>query len=134
MLEKFGEIYLDLSKAREVRVEELAGGDGVFVQIVWASGDFDRYRGETAKALRSFLNSTNFDPDPVPKIDQDSLIELLETSAPTFRRWRAALGFQAKRYYLDSEKSAFLDLKNRLEDKEGFEEAVKAVIAYHFSD
>jgi hypothetical protein len=133
MIEKFGDEYLDLSKARQVTVED-RGDDAIFVKIVWDSGDFDRFKGETAKAIQSWLNPKDFNPDPVAQINQDSLIELLEISAPTFRRWRAALGFRVKRYYSDSEKAAFLDLKNRLEDKEGFDEAVSAVIAYHFSD
>ncbi|MCT7955705.1 hypothetical protein [Laspinema palackyanum] len=132
MIEKFGDEYLDLSKARQITVED-RGYDTIFAQIAWDGGDFDRFKGETAKAIQSWLNPKDFDPDPVAQINQNSLIELLEISTQTFRRWHAALGFRVKRYYSDSEKAAFLDLKNRLEDTEGFDEAVNAVIAYHFS-
>lgn len=127
MLEKFGDEYLDLSKARQVTVED-RGDDAIFVQIVWDSGDFDRFRGETAKAIQSWLNPKDFDPDPGTQIDQDSLVKLLDVSLRTFQRWRSALGFRVKRYYSTHEKNVFFDLKRRLEDKQGFESAIADII------
>lgn len=63
------------------------------------------------------------------RFSQDSLVESLNVSLRTFQRWRAALKIKIKRYYSTEEKTEFFKLKNRLEDKEGFNEAINAILA-----
>lgn len=63
------------------------------------------------------------------RFSQDSLVESLNVSLRTFQRWRAALKIKIKRYYSVEEKAEFFKLKNRLEDKEGFNEAINAILA-----
>lgn len=62
------------------------------------------------------------------RFSQDSLVESLDISLRTFQRWRAALGIKVKRYYSDFEKGIFFNLKNRLEDKESFDDAVSTIL------
>ena len=128
-IQKFGETYLNLSHIRQITFEERAGGESLICIVNWSDGTGDRFRGETAKALLNYLDpDVNNDPEFSGKIDQNSLVKMLGVSAPTFRRWRSALGIQVKKYYSESEELAFYELKNRLEDKDSFEEAVYTVI------
>jgi hypothetical protein len=60
-------------------------------------------------------------------MNQSQLIQILEISKPSFRRWRAGLGIAAKDTYSEDEQQQFLDLKERLDSGEKFRDAIAAI-------
>lgn len=60
-------------------------------------------------------------------MNQSELIEILGISKPSFRRWRAGLGIEAKESYSEDDQQQFLDLKERLDSKEKFRDAIAAI-------
>lgn len=68
-IEKFGERYLNISHLREISFEDATDGEIVVANVVWHDGSFERFRGETAKALHSFFDpKTDNGPGDVRKI------------------------------------------------------------------
>ena len=55
-IQKFGETYLNLSHIRQITFEERAGGESLVCIVNWSDGTGDRFRGETAKALLTYLD------------------------------------------------------------------------------
>lgn len=60
-------------------------------------------------------------------MNQSELIEILGISKPSFRRWRTGLGIEAKESYSEEEQQQFLDLQERLDSKEKFQDAIAAI-------
>lgn len=60
-------------------------------------------------------------------MDQSTLIETLDISDSSFRRWRKALGIPAKDSYSEEEQQKFLDLKDLIESGEKFRDAIAAI-------
>lgn len=60
-------------------------------------------------------------------MDQSELIEILGISPSSFRRWRGDLGISVRDRYSEEEQQQFLDLKERLDSKEKYRDAIAAI-------